>query len=81
MNFLNGADYAEFFEWKNNNNNEEDKTGYFVTLDNDKIKIANKDDYILGIVSNYPSFIGIYRKTNIFQNYQLDDFGNVKTEL
>ena len=53
-----GADYAEFFEWLDKNTNAEDRVGYFVTLDNDKIRIADTEDYILGIVSGSPSVVG-----------------------
>lgn len=53
-----GADYAEYFEWMDQNKEREDRVGYFVTLDGDKIKIANPGDYILGIVSATPSVIG-----------------------
>ena len=53
------ADYAEFFEWKDGNPNNEDRVGHFVTLDNDKIIIAtNPKDYILGIVSGRPFVLG-----------------------
>ena len=53
------ADYAEFFEWLDKNPNEEDRVGYFVTLDGNKIRIAtNKDDYILGVVSGEPFVLG-----------------------
>ena len=53
------ADYAEFFEWLDGNPNEEDRVGYFVTMDGDKIKIAKPDDeYILGIVSGEPFVLG-----------------------
>ena len=54
-----GADYAEMFEWSDGNTNKEDRVGYFVTLDNDKIRLANQNDnYILGIVSGSPMVIG-----------------------
>ena len=53
------ADYAEFFEWLDENPDEEDRVGYFVTLDGDKIRIAtNEDDYILGVVSGEPFVLG-----------------------
>ena len=53
------ADYAEFFEWLDENLDEEDRVGYFVTLDGDKIRIAtNEDDYILGVVSGEPFVLG-----------------------
>lgn len=53
-----GADYAEYFEWEDGNENNEDRRGYFVTLNGEKIKIATSTDYILGIVSGFPSVIG-----------------------
>ena len=53
------ADYAEFFEWLDGNSNNEDRVGYFVTLDGNRIKIASdNDDYILGIVSGEPFVLG-----------------------
>lgn len=53
------ADYAEFFEWLDENPNAEDRVGYFVTLDGDKIKIAEaNDDYILGVISGAPFVLG-----------------------
>lgn len=56
----NGADYAEDWEWADGNNNNEDRRGLFVTIADDgyHIKIANKDDEILGIVSSNPSVVG-----------------------
>lgn len=54
-----GADYAEFFEWKDGNELNEDRVGLFVSIENDKIVKATKDSkYIFGIVSGNPSVIG-----------------------
>lgn len=53
-----GADYAEYFEWIDSNEDGEDRRGYFVTLEDDKIRIANSGDFILGIVSGNPCIIG-----------------------
>ena len=55
-----GSDYAEFFEQSDSNSNNEDRVGHFVTFDEEeKIKIASsEDEYILGIVSGFPSVIG-----------------------
>lgn len=53
------ADYAEFFEWIDENPKAEDRVGYFVTLDGNKIKIAEADDdYILGVISGAPFVLG-----------------------
>lgn len=53
------ADYAEYFEWIDKNPDNEDRVGYFVTLDGNEIRIANdEDDYILGVVSGEPFVLG-----------------------
>jgi len=57
-----GADYAEMLEWLDGNVEKEDRTGLFVTLEEDKIRVATpEDDYILGIVSACPSVCGDVR--------------------
>jgi len=53
-----GADYAEYFEWEDGNIDNEDRVGYFVTLNDQKIKKATSEDYILGVVSGTASIIG-----------------------
>lgn len=69
-----GADYAEYFEWQDGNAEAEDRRGYFVTLDGEQIKIAQPDDYILGIISGMPSVIGNGDECWMGQ-YLLDEFG------
>lgn len=54
-----GADYGEFFEWLDGNPDGEDRVGFIVTLDGDKIRKANSTDtFILGIISATASVIG-----------------------
>ena len=55
-----GADYAEFREWADGNPDNEDRRGYFVTLVDNKIRIASPGDYIEGIISGHPAVIGNY---------------------
>lgn len=74
-----GADYAEFFEWLDANPNNEDRRGYFVTLDGDKIKIAEPGDYILGIISALPAVVG-NSDENWRGRYILDEFGGFIAE-
>ena len=74
-----GADYAEFFEWLDLNPNSDDRRGYFVTLEGDKIKIANSNDYILGVVSALPAIVG-NGDEDWKGRYILDDFGDFITE-
>ena len=69
-----GADYAEFFEWEDGNDGNEDRRGYFVTLDGKHIKIANEGDWILGIVSGFPAIIG-NGDEEWKGRYVFDDFG------
>ena len=54
------ADYAEYFEWYDENTNKEDRVGYFVTfLNSNKIVKANPDaEYILGVTSGEPFVLG-----------------------
>lgn len=71
---ISGADYAEYFEWEDSNENI-DRYGYFVTLESNKIKIANSTDYILGAISTNPSIIGSFCENNKFNPDLLDDLG------
>jgi len=57
--YTDGADYAEMFEWQDGNTAEEDRRGFFVTLEGAYIRKAREDDsYILGVVSAAPSVTG-----------------------
>ncbi len=72
-----GADYAEYFEWLDGNPETEDRRGYFVTLNGDKIRIANStDDYILGVISGRPSVIGNSDPDDWHGHFLVDDFGD-----
>ena len=70
-----GADYAEFFEWKDGNTEAEDRVGYIVTLDGDKIKLASDGDDILGIVSGTATVLGDNAEWYWNKRYLTDDFG------
>lgn len=51
---VNGSDYAEKFE-----SIEDCPVGRFVTLDGERIRLAQpEDDYILGVTSEAPAIIG-----------------------
>lgn len=69
-----GADYAELFEWADGNPDNEDRRGYFVTVEGKKIKKAQAGDYILGIISGNPSVIG---NTDMewYGQFMRDEFG------
>jgi len=76
-----GADYAELFQWLDKNINKEDRTGLFVTLDGEEIRIATpEDDYILGIVSACPSVCGDVCDDTWKDIYQTTVFGRLILE-
>lgn len=76
-----GADFAEYFEWADSNPDNEDRRGRIVTLEGDKIRLANSDDeYLLGIVSTTGAFIGNSASENWQGKYLKDIFGEWLTE-
>lgn len=70
-----GADYAEYFEWLDGNPENEDRVGYIVALDGDKIKLANADDDILGIISSTATVLGDSAELYWNKKFLTDDFG------
>ena len=75
-----GADYAEFFEWKDGNPTAQDRVGYIVTLDGDKLTLANEGDYILGVVSGTATVLGDNPEWNWAKRWVTDDFGRIQYE-
>ena len=75
-----GADFAEYFEWLDGNPNNEDRRGKFVTLDGEKIKLANDGDYILGVVSASGAFIGNSQSEDWQGKYLKDVYGDWLTQ-
>lgn len=72
-----GADYAEYFEWTDGNPSNEDRVGYLVTLDEDKINLATENDDILGIVSGTAAVVGDVATWDWQGKYLTDEFGRV----
>lgn len=70
-----GADFAELFEWADGNPNDEDRRGLFVTLEGEKIKLANVGDDYIGIVSGDQAFIGNSASEEWQGKYLTDVFG------
>ena len=75
-----GADYAEFFEWKDGNPEAQDRVGYIVSLDGDKLTLANEGDYILGVVSGTATVLGDNPEWNWAKRWVTDDFGRIQYE-
>lgn len=72
-----GADYAEYFEWLDGNVENQERIGLFVTLDGDKIKLANHGDYILGVISANPSIVGNSAELDWHDKYKTDVYGRL----
>jgi len=70
-----GADYAEYFEWADGNPDSEDRRGYSVSLVNEKIKIADEGETVIGVVSGNPSVVGDDAPSKWAGKYLKDDFG------
>jgi hypothetical protein len=71
-----GADYAEYFEWFDGNPNNEDRRGYSVSLIENKIKIAEQGENIIGVISGNPSIVGDAAWNKWSGKYLKDDFGS-----
>ena len=72
------ADYAEFFEWMDGNPNGEDRAGFFVKLEGEKIVKCSDFDTPLGIVSATPAIIGDSGELHWKDKFVTDDFGRVQ---
>ncbi|AGE55546.1 Chlorovirus glycoprotein repeat domain-containing protein [Acanthocystis turfacea Chlorella virus MN0810.1] len=76
-----GADYAEFFEWEDQNVNGDDRRGKPVVLSGKKIKIADAscNPYdIIGAVSTNPTVIGDSAWNGWEGLYEKDKYGQAK---
>jgi hypothetical protein len=78
-----GADYAEYFEWKDGNTSNEDRVGISVKLDGNMIVASSDSDNasdIIGVISGNPAVVGdsAYMKWN--EKYLRDDYGRYKRD-
>lgn len=73
----NGADYAEWFEWADGNPSDEDRVGYFVTLEGNKIRQAGAEDDVLGIVSGTAGVVGDSHEEDWHRRFMTDAFGRL----
>ncbi len=72
-----GADYAEYFEWKDGNSSDEDRRGYSVVLDGNQIvKATDSDDAnkIIGVISGNPAVVGDSAWNKWNQKHLKDNF-------
>ena len=76
-----GADYAEYFEWKDGNVAAEDRIGYFVTLEKDKIKKCDVSEEVVGIITATAGVIGDAAELAWSGTNNKDEFGRDIKEL
>lgn len=75
-----GADYAEFvYPWYDDNADNEDRVGYFVTCKDQKLYKATSGDLILGITSGNPSVVG-NADEDYYWRYERDEFNRIVFE-
>jgi hypothetical protein len=78
-----GADYAEYFEWKDGNPNNEDRVGKTVILEDGKIRLTTDSDdksKIIGVISGAPAVVGDAGAMKWHGRWLQDDFGRYVTE-
>ena len=73
----NASDYAECFEWDDGNKDKEDRIGYIVTLEGNKIRFADSTDDILGIISGTAGVIGNAAELDWKDRYLTDEYGRI----
>jgi len=67
-------DYAEMFEWKDGNPDNEERHGYSVVLDGDKIRKAEDDEAPIGIISVKPAICGD-NPNGWYKTFKMDEWG------
>ena len=75
-----GADYAEYFEWKDGNPNSEDRVGISVVIDDGKIREALSGETPIGVISANPTIAADSAWNYWNKKYLTDDFGRKLTE-
>ena len=75
-----GADYAEFFEWEDGNPTAEDRVGRVVTLDGEKIRLANAGEEIIGVITGTAMVLGDNAEHEWKHKYLTDDYGRTLYE-
>jgi chaperonin cofactor prefoldin len=72
-----GSDFAEYFEWYDGNPNNEDRIGYMVQLNGDKIEISTAFTHCIGIVTGTEAFIGDSASIDWHNRYLKDEYGRI----
>jgi len=70
-----GADYAEYLEWSDGNATNEDRRGFSVVFEGDKIRPALAGEEPFGVISARPAVVGDGDIDRWKMKYLRDDFG------
>ena len=74
-NYIN--DFSEYFEWFDGNPTNEDRVGYMVQLNGEKIELADSFEKCIGIISVTSAFVGNSCSLEWHGKYLKDDFGRI----
>lgn len=69
------GDFAEYFEWVDENVNNEDRVGLIVQLNGEKIEPAQSFENVIGIVAGNPAFVADTAALDWHNRYKTDNFG------
>ena len=69
------GDFGEYFEWNDGNPNNEDRIGYMVQLNEDKIELAESIEQCIGVISDTCIITGGGCSFEWHNMYLRDDFG------
>ena len=69
------GDFAEYFEWFDGNPNDEDRIGYMVQLNGEKIELSDSFKNCVGITSGTNSFTADSASLDWHGRFLKDDFG------
>lgn len=69
------GDFGEYFEWNDGNPNNEDRIGYMVQLNKDKIELAESIENCIGVISDTCIITGGGCSFEWHNMYLRDDFG------
>jgi hypothetical protein len=74
------ADYAEYFEWDDGNIYNDDRVGYFVELNADKIRMATSSETSIGITSMTSNIMGDSAELGWSSTNMYDELGRLIRE-
>lgn len=72
-----GSDFAEYFEWYDGNPNNDDRIGYMVQLNGDKIELSKTFNDCIGIVTGTEAFISDSASIDWHSRYLKDEYGRI----